>query len=428
MLRFLGVILLVLLTGIASIAMPYASLRTATNDWKKSNKSSFLDGRVTASMLDSLDAIYAQKPSGYNFFLSGNDLQVFVGCAFDLYKVTEQGLDSKYKLYNRGYTCGSYPFQRDSITYLIGGNGFWSAHMDLLWFDEFHGSWEFIKTKNQPLNYFTNGIFTNSQGIYTLFGSYFNPRRELSEPEYQGYFLDWESKEWKRVLIAIDGFDNFALKNSSNIRYLETQDYLYFVLTNQDEPNLGWNIIEKETGKVYFYEALKNEDVFLSPFNEIIGNQIFYQSPNGRAVMLDLDRLKSQSKEVGKLTITDIQESRSFLTKDLAYSLVIVSLVLFIGFRQWKRSEQESIIISKEDDMEVLIQKILKYAGEVLDTDTLDQLLGVDAVENIDSKRLKRSRMVNRVNDFYMGDKGKELIVRVKNPTDKRYVSYKIDA
>jgi len=40
---------------------------------------------------------------------------------------------------------------------------------------------------------------------------------------------------------------------------------------------------------------------------------------------------------------------------------------------------------------------------------------------------LKRSRWINKLNEYYNSQKGRGLIERDKNPQDKRYMYYRIN-
>ncbi|MFM7630060.1 MAG: hypothetical protein ACKO44_11125, partial [Algoriphagus sp.] len=70
----------------------------------------------------------------------------------------------------------------------------------------------------------------------------------------------------------------------------------------------------------------------------------------------------------------------------------------------------------------------LPYAGQLLTTETLDHLLGIDANMNFDSRRMKRARLINEINKLYLAQVGKELVQRDKKPEDRRFVYYKIQA
>jgi len=83
-----------------------------------------------------------------------------------------------------------------------------------------------------------------------------------------------------------------------------------------------------------------------------------------------------------------------------------------------------SLSSKKHDFLNLLIP----LSGQLLTTETLDQLLGIDGQANFDSRRMKRARLINDINEQYFKQVGKELIVRDKKPEDKRYVYYKIQA
>jgi hypothetical protein len=404
-------------------------MRTSTNEWRKSDKVDFLNGKVKREVLDSLDSIYAKTPTPYFFFNNGDELMSYVSCGFDLYSINGTSLDLKYLYLNRGYTCGTTPFVRDSSTYLIGGYGFWNLHFDLLKFDEINGSWDLIKTTNQPMNYHSNGLFQNSKGIYSLFGKYENERIGLKEAEPNGYFLDWETKEWKRIEIQIEGVNNAELEDNSSLAFIQTEDYV-FMMSGLPIENFGWNILEKETGKIYQYDYLRNLDMFTSPFTEVIGNTIQYQSPDGTSKSLDLAYLLSQSKEVGFIQVLEKGFLDSFSLKNNPFiSIATLTLVgiIILSFLWTKRTKKQAVSALGFDEIEKLIENFKPHSGQLLDSEKLDSLLGIDSNGNADLARVKRSRMIIRVNKYYTSQKGKELIVREKNPKDKRYVYYKVD-
>jgi len=427
--KFLRLIFLLTLFNNPLFGSEFYWMRTSTKEWKKSDRSDFLNGRLEVEVLNSLDSIYSKNPHHYFFFYNGEELQSYVSCGFDLYSINETSLHLKYNYFNKGYTCYTTPLVRDETNYLLGGHGFWTNHFDLLKFDEIHGSWELVKTTNQPIDYLPSGVFQNSKGIFSLFGKKENIRMGLSEIVPNGYFLDWESKEWKEIEVQIEGVDNTELVGKGRLKFLQTEDYFYIVSDLFFE-NIGWNIIEKESGKIYFYDDLKNEDVFISPFIEVIGNTINYQSPNGTPKSLDLEYLLSQSKEVGSIIIKEgsVEGGGEFPLRDGFYILIIIILILIsLNLFLRKRFEPIPTNTNGNDEMEKMIETFSQYSGQLLNTDQLDGILGIDSVDSNDSKRLKRSRWVNKLNEYYNSQNGKDLIQRDKNPEDKRYMYYRIN-
>ena len=102
-----------------------------------------------------------------------------------------------------------------------------------------------------------------------------------------------------------------------------------------------------------------------------------------------------------------------------------VGLLLVKKILPKKKAEELALQPSKRLDP---IELLLPYSGQLLTTETLDQLLGIDSQANFDSRRMKRARLINDINEKYLAQASKELIVRDKKPEDKRYVYSKIQA
>jgi hypothetical protein len=432
-----GVLLLILFLiqfSLSAIGSDSYWLRTKTKDWKKSGKDTFLGGRVQAPLLDSLDSLYDKSSYDYHFYSKGEELFVLVSCTFDLYRVKDGVLEKQYDYQNRGYTCATNPFDRDNSHYLLGGKGFWASQMDLLVFDEINGTWEWVKTEEQPMDYHSSFVYQNSKGVFSLFGHYYNPRKGIDGWEPQGYFLDWESKSWKKVEIQIEGVDNLELVSKSAIFSVETQDYLLLANTSGKD-NLGWNVLEKESGKMFYFLS-RNADMAHSPVLEVIGNVLHYQSESGEAKTLDLDFIKSKSVVVGEVRVLEAGVLPSGFGWEpiyLLFSFVFVGGILWVLIvrRGKKEKPKEANIETIEPESTINFEPIrllLPYSGQQLTSEVLDQLLGLDGLENFDFKRMKRSRLIKEINKRYLDYAGKELVFRDKNPDDRRFTYYKIQA
>lgn len=422
------VMLLALFVIPANAKEEYYLLKTFSKSSRLSEKRVFLDGRIDFSVIDSLDRLYKEDPNSYYFFNNGEKLQAFVSCTFDLFEV-EAGKPTKMYLdSNKGYTCSTQPFTRLGKNYLLGGYGFWMNHVDLLRFDEIHGSWELVLTQNQPIDYAPKFVFQNSKGIYALFGSYHNPRTRLAREEVNGYFLDWEKKVWKKIDFSIEKVKVEDWLAKGPVHFLETKDYAFFI-TNTDLSNIGWNIIDKQKGTIFYFDS-KNVDIFLSPFYEVIDNTIHYQTPNGTLRSLDLDEVINKSVKVGSITLSKKAPLKNFPWKDGFYLLLIFSMIGAYQLRKkWKNKKQEEKNQSEAADQSTqILERLLAYDGQMLNTESLDTILDLDNVPSFDSRRMKRARMITEINQLYKFKKGKELIFRDKNPEDKRFVYYRIEA
>ena len=423
-------------------------LRVTTKRWEVAERSSFLEGRVSKEILNQLDSIYQKFPTGYdlNYDPSSQTLTVFIHCSFDFYSIQDGQLVKEYQFANRGYTCGSYFFEKNNTYYILGGRGLWNSHADLMEFDTLNGSWEFKQVSYQPLDYYPLGAYQTSKGMMTWLGEYTNPRIPRLEKEANGFFLDMEKKSWQPFKIEIEEFDLAEIAHANESYLYETEDYAFSV-TRSQLPKLGWYIwiiIEKETGKLFFYEGNKHTEMYDSPFLEVIGNKFRYfeytlnSTSEGKEKMIDLDLIRSQSREIGQLVLLDPTENTETASLFSLALWIGFPAILLLGFwmgRQLQNKKKGSTPTSLEDeieeeDLEVenaeILQRLLLHNGEKLNTKEFDILLGIDQITNFDSQRIKRSRLIKALNKNYQEKNGFHLITRIKNPEDKRFVFYKI--
>lgn len=414
-------------------------------------KEYFLEGKVSKKLILQLDSIYKKNPSAFTFTYNpkSQQLKVFVHCSFDFYSIVEGKLIKGYKFSNRGYTCGSHLFEHNDTYHIISGRGLWNYHADLMEFDSIPGSWEFVSTTNQPLDYFPLGVYQNSKGIATIFGDYNNPRVPRLEKELNGYFLDFEKKSWQPLRVDIKEFNLGQLAQDNESRFYESQDYSLNI-TPTELPRIGWYLwilFEKETGKLYFYEGTTNSEIFLSPYVEVIGNKVSYfdletnSTTEGKEVLIDLDSIRSQSREIGQVVLLDAPEKTS--NASLLSALpwigfpIVFLLALWLGIQLQKRkntavqtslhsdTETEGEQESEEENAEIL-QRLLLHNGKKLNTEEFDSVLGIHETTNFDSKRIKRSRLIKSINKQSEEKNGFPLLTRIKNSQDKRFVVYKI--
>jgi len=62
-----------------------------------------------------------------------------------------------------------------------------------------------------------------------------------------------------------------------------------------------------------------------------------------------------------------------------------------------------------------------------LKSDELDDLFQIKYDLNYDSRRVRRSRIIRDLNMEYQKLEGKDIIMRQKDPKDKRYVIFRIE-
>ena len=74
----------------------------------------------------------------------------------------------------------------------------------------------------------------------------------------------------------------------------------------------------------------------------------------------------------------------------------------------------------------VSFRKLKPFFGNTLSSDQLDDILGINSQLNYDSSRAKRSKIIRDLNKESKELYGKELISRVRNEEDSRFINYEI--
>jgi hypothetical protein len=318
----------------------------------------------------------------------------------------------------------------------MGRYGFWRGHSELLEFDFQTGNWEYVPISSPPTNYGGVGIFVEGDRVFSLMGQYIHQPSNEFYPEKNGFQFDFKTQAWSPVQLD---FPNQSNTTQWIYPSYDLKDYgiqLYHL-----EANIGLLLFHKKENALYFAKdnnfgkfmsfavavALENNAVFLNKY----GDATFLLPP---AAPLE------KFTKVGKLRFN--QQTSFFGIKDWSFSiLVALALLMAVGVGLWvrknrggKRSNpteplplaEEQGTVDGEEDSARFVAKLLAHPVLLVDVHQLDELFGASAVESMDYRRVRRSRYIKAVNQYYQVKYGKELIVRTKSETDKRIILYRI--
>lgn len=379
-----------------------------------------------------------QSPSMTILHKDGNYL-LYVSCDPNLW-IWENGAWEKMvrsDLY--GQFCHSFPFQDKDHVYLLGKYGFWEGHFDLISISKKERKMSWVQTANQPLDYHTIGTFKLESGVVTLFGFNRNPRKSEVEFHENGYFLDWDSKEWKEIAIHWDS--NFEKKwegNGSrvfmNFAPIDLQDYGVIQAESQVFGTYDWYILDKKSLDVYLVPT--QAYLFSPPFILVKGegNDFSVYNPKlDRLLNLNADFLVKEGKRIGRL---DLSPSLLFDNWVFIAIFLVVGLALsyfgWIGYRVRKR-KKAILSVSNPDNSETwspevssLIQKLLPISTSMLAQEQMDDVLGFSNIKNEDLKKVKRSRIIRQLNDECERFFGLPCIFRIRNEEDRRMIIYQV--
>jgi hypothetical protein len=424
--------LIILLFFIASTSkgQEYYFFRTDPINYYGINGFDFLPKDLNLDFLDSLNKVYNDRGKSYYIIKSQNGYKLHVRCTFDVFLISENRIENLYKFDNNGYICNARLFEKNGRLYSLGGYGFWNYHQDLLVLDEDIGSWEFIPTINQPLNYKGSAAQLNS-GSLVIFGSYFNPRTYLNEVEDHGWFLDWTTKKWNQIKIRIDGVNPSDFRKMDRSGHLELKDYYLFGTDVADISKSGLYFIDKLSLEIFFLQTVY-ADFFTSQYIQVIDNTLYFQNLGGVQQTLDIAALQKNASKVGHIEI--LKDTGGFFNLGkIPVLLLTIFFILILFFflskilKKKKPGKEPPHDVIEISVIKGIISKLESVSGQTLDIADLDKILGIHNIPNLDNRRVRRSRMVMDINTNYRFSKGKDLIRRVKKSDDKRYTYYTIE-
>jgi hypothetical protein len=385
---------------------------------------------LATSVIQPLDSIYSNNSRSFTTYQTSKGLVVLTDCFLDTYFVESRKFNKQSNRFS-SFNCDNYLFERDNTLNLVVNNENSSSPIDILQFDSISSYWKPLSTKNKPaLTALTNYIQT-STGIWAL-PQVYNNLSNTKDKISTGYFLDWESKEWRELELKYDSKYLSFFNQSDSSPSFETADY-FVTFLSPTSTGIFWNVIDKETGEIYRIETPKKA-LLRSPIYEVAANTIYFQNIAGQLDSLEIEPSMASAIEIGQILSPNPTESSqaSFnLTKEpeIIFSiglgiLILVGLSFIFYGAVNSTSKQPSKPIN--NNIENYIFRLQKQNGNTLSTKELDEILDVTQLENIESQRIKRSRMINEINKRYRETYGKELIDRLRITNDRRYISYLI--
>lgn len=332
-------------------------------------------------------------------------------CELGIYYLKDSMLLNLYQGQNNGFNCHSKKFFFSDELYSLGGYGFWRTHSMLIRFVPGNNEWEIIPTENLPKNTFFAVQFSKGNKIYNLFDIRINQGSiEASQYDNNGYILNLETLCWENLSIIPNVISNF-IQDANKISHFRSESKNYVV----------FKIIEKNSMDYIYVIDKHNLTIHKANFNWpdnplsllfISGdslNIIDRDSQISKTFVLEESNL---SKPIAKIQLTT-EKPR------LINFLVALVLLLSLGVAIWVFYRSKKL---KERTGKDHLMQIEDQVGKTFDSNEIDQILGLSDMENVDSKRVKRSRLLKKINS----ESRTVSIKRFPDPSDRRYSLYKV--
>ena len=130
-------------------------------------------------------------------------------------------------------------------------------------------------------------------------------------------------------------------------------------------------------------------------------------------VLISMDELWTKSPKQALIVATDVPKNSSNIG---TWMLLVFSVLLVVSSIYYFRKKKTQKVVL---DYNALEQKLISEK-RMLNTEELDALFGIEHMD-VDSKKFKRNRMINEMNQRHP-----DFITRQKDDTDKRRFLYQI--
>lgn len=330
-----------------------------------------------------------------------------------LYKIKNNNIERLDRSCFHGHNYGRFLYSYKGDIYLMGGYGFFTSNNIVEKFDTKLKEWNFVSTKGDRPDYI-NGIIFKKDSLIYLFNSF--RAGNNAEPDFllSDYFIyNVHSNTWTKK----------ANNNEfSNIVFSRNHNFKNYVLSISLESTL---IINKRD---LSFILLSNNEIPISFLGSLItkinGDKLYYTHSgslehNRYAVELDVDSVfMSHSKEVQQIKLNSADTTS---TKYLIYFFMLIIIVTVVLILRKNKHNSSPLNEGANEITNIYIQKLSTITGESITVDELDELLAINHME-AESKKSKRHRIINQLNEEYPG-----IIIRKKDEEDKRRFLYLID-
>ena len=392
---------------------------------------------ITQVMVESLIASpFNTSSDPITLFYVNEQLLAVIPCRFEVLKWTGESWDNLYKGSGSGFNCHAHFFVREGKLYSMGRYGFWRAHSELLEFDFETGYWEFVPVTSPPMNYGGVGIFVYGDRVISILGENIHQPSNVFYPDKNGYVFDFKSKAWSSIQLDFPSQKNLS---SWIMPAYDLKDY--GVQLYQLDAHLGLLLLHKKENTLYFikennFGKFKSFAVAVAQEN----NAVFFDKNGDSLFLLPPTAPLEKFTKVGDIRYT--KQTSSLGLEDWSFYILaaLVALMAVVGGLWWRKNQgsekpdsteseptaEEQGTVDGEEDIARMVTRLLAHPQSLVDVHQLDDLFGTAALESLDYRRVRRSRYIKAVNQYFQVQHGKYLISRTKSEADKRIILYRI--
>jgi len=410
-------------------------------DWVKINpKTSFEDfnwsvlpnGASKEMILSLISSHYVSGNDQITLFPIEGKVYAVLPCRFEVLVWSGKEWENLYKGYAAGQNCKSFFFVKEGKIYSYGKYGFWKANSELIHFDFKSGFWENLPSKNVPTNYAGVVPFVVGNKLVTIFGQYINQSSGIEVSEKNGFYYDFLTGEWfpLEVKIINESIENFWMVPSFDLKDFGIHLYKY-------RAEIGLLLLDKRDLS-FSFKKMDFTPIWTNALSFSKNNKIWFFNNLGNPIHFNLDVDKDSFLPIGKIKLKE-QWPTNRNWKNWFIGFLILGLLISIYFNLKSKKKEPELIESEiisaqkqtnneqsDEEIEKTISYLSEYTNQFFEVDGLDRLLGIEKIENLDYRRVRRNRLIKDVNEFGLEKFGKPIIERKRAESDKRVIIYQI--
>lgn len=331
------------------------------------------------------------------------------GFVYDFNAATSQ-LKRIDQTIHSGHNFGAYQFYRNNILYSVGGEGMWSYHRQITYFDDKTREWEILRPKNQGPEAMSNGFqgYSDAENAYfTGAGDHKNYlENEKIEIQRSFYRFDFVSKKW----------DNLGQINP-NLPITEHRimywNGAHFILLARDR----LFIINPVSNEVHLFRD--NSSYFEGGDRPYVRHDTifyFHNGDQGPVISVPVNALLKKASYFG-----------TFYEKDYSAYYYGAIACLLLGLGAWLFIRNRSTKEIRLDAAEIkLLKRLLEEQNRPVSTQELNMLLDCDT-KSQESQRRIRFMMIKQINEkIELHLDIHDCIERIPSEEDKRLTNYRL--
>ncbi len=410
--------------------------------------------RASSEILMGVDSCYAALVHYEDIqlaMLSGSQGRFF-SRSDDMRLVLDSAGRSIGRSHNHGFNLGARHFFFNDRYFAVGGRGFWNRHSKLVEFVRSTGEWELQPCLDSPEHVMLGETFHDATGGRVIA---LDPEDVLTESAGKCrlvHSLDLQKFQWSEL-----GMLNPILDvNFKDNRALPVDLESYFMWSGLHKSV----ILRKSDLKVVVTQAF-NRPMIQAALDGMTdaGEVLCVTAVDGhyRRSRRQLDGSEEQwviDWDVEGAFLAEEASALSFIVPHEVHEhgdasaqeqsgggwwwMLLFSGMAFAAGRLWSMRKQRPVLVNnglqgaasegrnEHEGFSLMVRKLLDSGEDVLDTEALNRLLGLEFEQSQETKRARRAQAIRLVNQEYRMHCGMDLIQRVRDEQDRRRTVYLI--